>query len=414
MPSHSVIDWAVVAIFVIVYLGMILGGLPRLKLDRSGVALLGAIGMIALGTLNTDQAARAVDWPTVLLLFSFMVVSAQMRLGGFYAFVIWRVAAWPLGRSALLAALIAVAGSLSAVFSNDIICLAMTPVVVNLCRQRGLNPVPFLLGLACAANIGSAATLIGNPQNMLIGSVMHLPFAAYVGRALIPVVLSLLVLWAWLAWGPGSKECSQRAPASNGFDTSPLPDEPALNVWQSAKGAAVASALMVVFLFTDWPREVAALLGAGVLLLSRRLHTAEVMGFVDWPLLVLFMGLFVVNHAFDSTGLAAQAVTWLAMQGVQLSDTGALMLIGAGLSNLVSNVPAVMLLLPHLKGFDAGVTLALVSTFAGNLLLVGSIANLIVVDLAQREGVRIDWRLHARVGIPVTFLTLALLWLWLR
>jgi Na+/H+ antiporter NhaD/arsenite permease-like protein len=171
-------DLGVVAIFVTVYLGMILGGLPRLKLDRSGVALLGAIGMIALGALNTDQAARAIDWPTVLLLFSFMVVSAQMRLGGFYAYVIGRVAALPLGCNALLAVLIAVAGSLSAVFSNDIVCLAMTPVVVQLCRQRGLNPVPFLLGLACAANIGSAATLIGNPQNMLIGSVMQLPFAA--------------------------------------------------------------------------------------------------------------------------------------------------------------------------------------------------------------------------------------------
>ena len=414
MQNHSYIDWGIVAVFVTVYLGMILGGLPRLKLDRSGVALLGAIGMIALGALNTDQAARAVDWPTVLLLFSFMVVSAQMRLGGFYAFVIWRVASWPLGRNALLAALIAVAGSLSAVFSNDIVCLAMTPVVVQLCRQRALNPVPFLLGLACAANIGSAATLIGNPQNMLIGSVMQLSFAAYAQHALVPVALSLWVLWAWLAWGPGARNGGQTLAAAGGLSTPPLPDFPVLDVWQTTKGLIVASSLLLVFLFTDWPREVAALLGAGVLLLSRRLHTADVMGFVDWPLLVLFMGLFVVNHALDGTGLASQAVAWLAMQGVHLSDMAVLLLVGTGLSNLVSNVPAVMLLLPHLKGFDAGATLALVSTFAGNLLLVGSIANLIVVDLAQKEGVMIDWRLHARVGLPVTLLTLALLWLWVR
>ncbi len=416
MSSHSYTDWGIVAVFVTVYGGMILGGLPRLKLDRSGVALLGAIGMIALGALNTDQAARAIDWPTVLLLFSFMVVSAQMRLGGFYAYVIWRVAALPLGRNALLAVLIAVAGSLSAVFSNDIVCLAMTPVVVQLCRRRGLNPVPFLLGLACAANVGSAATLIGNPQNMLIGSVLQLPFAAYVQHALVPVALSLLVLWAWLAWGPGSRE---RKPGLSEVDGANAADlallgVPALDVWQTTKGLIVASALLLVFLFTDWPREVAALLGAGVLLLSRRLHTADVMGFVDWPLLVLFMGLFVVNHAFDATGLAAQAVAWLAMRGVHLSDTGALLLVGAGLSNLVSNVPAVMLLVPHIQGFEAGATLALVSTFAGNLLLVGSIANLIVVDQAQKEGVLIDWRLHARVGLPVTGLTLALLWLWVR
>ncbi len=193
-PEHSLLDWGIVAIFVTVYIGMILGGLPRLKLDRSGVALLGAIGVIGLGAMSTEQAARTVDLPTVLLLFSFMVVSAQMRLGGFYNAVTRRVAALPLGRNALLGAIIGVAGALSAVFSNDIICLAMTPVVAQLCLQRRLNPVPFLLGLACAANIGSAATLIGNPQNMLIGSVLHLPFGGYVRQALPPVFLSLLLL----------------------------------------------------------------------------------------------------------------------------------------------------------------------------------------------------------------------------
>jgi Na+/H+ antiporter NhaD/arsenite permease-like protein len=418
-PEHGLLDWGIVAIFVTVYAGMILGGLPRLKLDRSGVALLGAIGVIGLGAMSTEQAARAVDLPTVLLLFAFMVVSAQMRLGGFYTAVTRQVAALPLGRNALLGALIFVAGALSAVFSNDIICLAMTPVVTQLCLQRRLNPVPFLLGLACAANIGSAATLIGNPQNMLIGSVLQLSFGGYVRQALPPVVLSLGVLWAWLVWGPGRAEATgptqlagaMPADLPTGYGT--LQDPP-FDAWQTAKGLAVAAALLLVFLLTDWPREVAALVGAGVLLLSRRLHSSDVMGFIDWPLLVLFTGLFVVNHAFESTGLAAQAVVWLAAQGVQLADPGVLFVAGVGLSNLVSNVPAVMLLLPHLQGPDAGVTLALVSTLAGNLLLVGSIANLIVVDLAQKSGVVIDWRMHARVGLPVTLLTLGLVWAWLR
>lgn len=420
MASPPMLDWGIVAIFVTVYLGMILGGLPRLKIDRSGVALLGAIAMIGVGAMTTEQAARAVDLPTVLLLISFMVVSAQLRLGGFYTWAAWRVAALPLPHPALLGVLIAVAGALSAVFSNDIVCLAMTPVVAQLCRQRGLKPVPFLLGLACAANIGSAATLIGNPQNMLIGSVLHLPFGAYVLRAWLPVVLSLLVLWAWLVWGPGADWASRvpghqalRVDASTASQTAPLTPHQTvtLDPWQTTKGLVVAIALMGAFLFTDWPREVAALLGAAVLMLSRRLHTADVMGYVDWPLLVLFIGLFVVNHGLDGTGLAAQAVAWLATQGVPLSDPGVLLVAGVALSNLVSNVPAVMLLLPHLQGFEAGLTLALVSTLAGNLLLVGSIANLIVVDLAKKEGVLIDWAVHARVGVPVTLLTLAVVWL---
>jgi Na+/H+ antiporter NhaD/arsenite permease-like protein len=422
MPAHAVVDWGILAIFLMVYLGMVLGGLPRLKLDRSGVALLGAIAVIGLGGMSTEQAARAIDLPTVLLLFSFMVVSAQMRLGGFYTAVTIRVAALPLGRNALLGAIIGMAGALSAVFSNDIICLAMTPVVAQLCLQRRLDPVPFLLGLACAANIGSAATLIGNPQNMLIGSVLHLPFGAYVRQALAPVLLSLLLLWAWLVWGPGARAqaCAdvQADAAPDAPTGTPMSDAcgplqaPPFDGWQTTKGLMVATALLLVFLFTDWPREVAALVGAGVLLLSRRLHSSHVMGFVDWQLLVLFMGLFVVNHALESTGLAVQAVALLGALGVRLADTGPLFVAGIGLSNLVSNVPAVMLLLPHLSSNEAGVTLALVSTLAGNLLLVGSIANLIVVDLAQKSGITIDWRMHVRVGAPVTMLTLAVVWAW--
>ena len=181
-----------------------------------------------------------------------------------------------------------------------------------------------------------------------------------------------------------------------------------------AKGLCVAGLLLLIFLFTDWPRDVAALVGAGVLLLSRRLHSAHVMGFVDWQLLLLFIGLFVVNQAFESTGLAAEAVAWLAVQGVHLNEPGPLLVAGVLLSNLVSNVPAVMLLLPHLQGDSTGVMLALVSTFAGNLLLVGSIANLIVVDLARKSGIHIGWRQHARIGTPVTMGTLVLAWAWLR
>jgi len=403
IPAQQLV---VVAIFAVVYLGMFLGGLPKLKLDRSGVALLGGIAVVGSGALSTEEAARAVHLPTILLLFAFMVVSAQMRLGGFYTEVTRRVAALPLAEPWLLGALIFVAGMLSAVFSNDIVCLAMTPVVARLCIERRLDPLPFLVGLACAANIGSAATLIGNPQNMLIGSVLQLHFADYLWRALPAVVLGLLALWGWLVFAPRRATLPPPAAPSDAA----LPEFDRL---QTAKGLAVASTLLVVFLGTDWPREVAALVGAGLLLLSRRFHSSHVMGFVDWELLVLFAGLFVVNHAFDNTGLAASAVAWLGGQGIHLGDSGPLFAIGVGLSNLVSNVPATMLLLPHLASPQAGITLALASTLAGNLLLVSSIANLIVVDLARKQGIAIDWRQHVRIGLPVTLLTLLVAWIWL-
>lgn len=408
-------DLAVAAVFVTVYLGMFLGGLPKLKLDRSGVALLGAIAVIALMGISLEEAARSVDLPTIVLLFAFMIMSAQMRLGGFYAEVIVRVGRAPLSHRGLLAVLIAVAGGLSAVFSNDIICLAMTPVVLQLCRLRGADPVPFLVGLACAANIGSAATLMGNPQNMLIGSVLSLSFGRYLTQAWVPVVLSLLVLWALLAVRlkapmlPTPSKALADALVETSFR------RPVFDRWQTAKGLAVAAAVMGAFLWTPWPREVVALIGAGVLLLSRRLHSADVVGLVNWPLLLLFIGLFVVNHGFETTGMAADAVIWLAEHGVSLQDPGVLTLVGLILSNLVSNVPAVMLLLPHLgdQATQEGTLLALVSTFAGNLLLVGSVANLIVVDLAAREGIELSWRRHIQVGAPVTLVSIMVAWCWL-
>ena len=397
----------VLVVFATVYAGMILGGLPRLALDRTGVALLGAIALLAGGAMTLSQAGAAVDVPTLALLFGLMVVSAQLRLGGFYARVAAALATADVAPAALLALLVAVTGALSAIFTNDVVCLAMAPVWIDACARRRLDPVPFLLGLACAANVGSAATLIGNPQNMLIGQTLALPFNAYLAYAALPTVLGLVVVWGVIAW---QQRGDWRAPAGAADVASRARDDVApFDAWQTAKGLAVAAALLLVFVATSWPREVAALAGAGALLLSRRLHSRDKLGLVDWPLLVLFLGLFVVNGAFAETGIAAEAVAALRDRGVDLAQPRSLILATVALSNLVSNVPAVMLLLPHVQAPAGGPLLALASTLAGNLLLVGSIANLIVVDAASRHGIPIDWRRHARTGVPITLLTLAIL-----
>jgi Na+/H+ antiporter NhaD/arsenite permease-like protein len=400
----------VVATFGVVYLGMILGGLPRLHLDRTGVALLGAIAIVGAGVMTPDEAAQAVHLPTLLLLFSFMVISAQMRLGGFYTWVTRRVAAMDVGPATLLAVVIGVVAVLSAVFSNDIVCLAVAPVLADACLRRRLDPVPYLLALACAANIGSAATLIGNPQNMLIGQRLGLDFGAYLLEAAVPVVLGLVALWALLAWSlrRAAPQAVPDAAADAARQAALEAEYPAFDRWQTAKGLAVALALVVVFLATDWPHDIAALVGAGLLLLSQRFHSSKMMGLVDWELLVLFIGLFVVNDALARTGLTSQAVQWFAGQGVALGEPVPLFVATLLLSNLVSNVPAVMLLLPVVDGAHGGPTLALVSTLAGNLFIVGSIANIIVVDAARRRGIEIDWKRHARTGVPVTLVTLAI------
>jgi Na+/H+ antiporter NhaD/arsenite permease-like protein len=391
----------VATIFAIVYLGMILGGLPFLQLDRTGVALLGAIAIVGLEVLTPEQAALSIHLPTLLLLFSFMVISAQMRLGGFYTWVTTRIAALPLAPPALLAAIMAAVAALAAVFSNDVVCLAVAPVLADACTRRGLNPVPYLIGLACAANVGSAATLIGNPQNMLIGQVLNLHFADYLRESIVPVLLGLAASWAIIAWQLDKNEVVHPAITERRAEPGQQ-----LDLWQTAKGLAVAATLVAVFLFTSLPREVAALTGAGVLMMSRKLHSTKMLGLVDWELLILFIGLFVVNHAFAATGLSAEAVRALADAGLPLAKPAELFATTFVLSNVVSNVPAVMLLLPAATEAFSGPMLALVSTLAGNLLIVGSIANIIVVDAARRRGIAIDWRRHARTGIPVTIATL--------
>lgn len=407
----------VVGVFCLVYLGMILGGLPFYQLDRTGVALLGAMVLIATGDVSFEQAQRAIHGPTLLLLFAFMVISAQLRLGGFYAVVTRRVAALPLAPAQILAALIVVVGALSAVFSNDIVCLAMAPILVDACLKRHLDPVPFLLALACAANIGSALTLIGNPQNMLIGATLRLSFIGYLREAALPVLLGLGVTWVLIVRQvAGRWEAPSALLAASLDHERRLENETGLDRWQTVKGLGVAGILVVVFLTASWPRELAALAGAGLLLLSRRLHSRHMLGLVDWELLVLFVGLFVVNHAFQATGVPGEAVQALSGAGVHLEQPGPLFVTTFLLSNVVSNVPAVMLLLPIADQPLAGPILALASTLAGNLLIVGSIANIIVVDAAARRGVHIDWRRHARVGVPVTLATMAITaaLLWLR
>jgi Na+/H+ antiporter NhaD/arsenite permease-like protein len=405
------VQGAVLFIFFIVYLGMLLGRLPRLQLDRTGAALLGSIALIAMGSLSLDDAARAVDLSTITLLFSFMVISAQLRLGGFYTRAAEKVTSMEISPPALLFAVIMLTGLLSAVFMNDIVCLAIPPVLIHACRYRRLDPVPFLLAVACAANVGSAATLIGNPQNILIGQSLGLSFSRYLLIAGPPSLLGLLATWAVIRYRFRGKWAS----ADAGIEPRDE-DLTSWNPWQSTKALVITGALFFVFIFTPLPRDIVSLGAAGLLLLSRKMHSRHMLGLVDWQLLVLFCGLFVVNSAFMATGIPGDVVCALQNRGIDLSHPSWLFGITVLLSNAVSNVPATMLLLPLAHHPLAGPVLALSSTLAGNLLIIGSIANIIVVEWAERHGISISWRTHAPVGVTVTLITLSLailfLWLW--
>ena len=396
-------------LFLITYLGIALGKVPGLVIDRVGIALLSAIAMVGFGVISTQAAVQAIDLPTILLLYSLMIISAQLRLGGFYTWSASRILLLLTRPRQFLLVLMAVSAVLSALLANDIVCFAFTPVLAVALIRSGMNPLPFLLGLAISSNIGSAATIIGNPQNMLIGQVGQLAFGQFIIWCAPPALLSLLGSYLLLLW-------IYRDKMSLGEASSTLADPdswPDFNPWQSAKGIVAVVGLVALF-FTPIPREVSAIAIAGLLLCSRRMKTRDILGLVDWHLITLFCALFIVIHgisqAYDLNMVVGRLTAW----GVDLGSSTMLTGLTVVLSNIFSNVPAVMLLIPFMDPLNPQqwYTLALASTFAGNLFVLGSIANLIVIEQASRLGVVISFREHARVGVPVTLISLIVLVGW--
>lgn len=401
-----------IIIFVLTYCGIAIGKVPGLVIDRVGVALLGAIAMVALKVVTPPQAVASIDVSTILLLYALMVVSAQLRLGGFYTRVALKMIPLLSRPRVFLLNVMWVSAVLSAVLANDIVCFAFTPVLAVSLMEAKLNPLPFLIGLAVSSNIGSAATIIGNPQNMLIGQVGGLDFARFFFWCGPPTMLALLAAYLILLAIYG-----RRIHADEAFEETRHKTEwPTFNPWQTAKGIAAVSLLVVLF-FTAIPREISAMCVAGALLCSRKMKTRDILGLIDWHLLTLFCALFIIIEGMSSGSYLAAAMLRLEAMGIVLQDLATLTGASTLLSNLVSNVPATMLLINVLDPLkvEQWYTLAVSSTFAGNLLVLGSIANLIVIEQAGALGIKITFKNHAAVGVPVTVVSLAVLlaWIWL-
>lgn len=391
-------------LFVLTYAGLALGRVPGLALDRTGFAVLGAVAFLATGSITVEQAKEAVDAPTLAVLFGMMLLSAQYRQSGLYSAIGGRLAQVADPRRLLLGTIV-VTALLAAVLTNDVICFALTPLLAGALLASRRPPLPYLLALAGAANLGSALTPIGNPQNILIAQSLHLPFLPFLLACAAPVVLSLGVLYLVVA--PRLREPAGRVAAAGNLAAAAEESIP-LHRWQAAKAILLTAAAIALFL-SPVPAPLTALGIAGFVLTSRRMRTRDMLAQVDWYLLALFVGLFVVGRGFEVSGWTEAARGALAAAGADLSHPAALVVAVSLLSLLVGNVPAVMLLLPFVGRQPAtGYAMALSSTFAGNAVLVGSIANLIVAEQAERLGVPFGFREHLRVGLPVTLASLAL------
>jgi Na+/H+ antiporter NhaD/arsenite permease-like protein len=388
------------AIFLATYAVVALGKLPGWRIDRAGAALLGAGLTVAAGVLTLDEAYRAIDFDTIALLLGMMIVVAHLRLSGFFRLV----TAWTARRARrpllLLVAIVALCGVLSAFLVNDTVCLVMTPLVLDIVERLRRDPVPYLVAVAAASNVGSTATITGNPQNMIVGGLSGIPYGAF-AAALAPVAAVGLVLTACLVALLFRREflTGERLAAS------PSPAR-----WHGGTVLLSVAAVVgiVACFFLGQPVAKVAVCGGGLLLLLGRVRPEKIYREVDWPLLVMFAGLFIVVAGLERAVLTPDAAA--AIGALHLDRLPVLAAVTAALSNLVSNVPAVLALKPLVEPLPdparAWLCVAAVSTLAGNLTLVGSVANLIVVQRARARGVEIGFGTWFRLGAPLTLLTI--------
>lgn len=384
-------------IVLVTYAGVAVGRVPGLQMNRATIALVGAAMLVAVGAITQEEAFAAIDLATLLLLGAMMVINTNLRISGFFQLVGKRVIQAARTPRVLLALVIFAAGVLSALFLNDPICLMFTPLVVDLTRRLGRNPVPYLIGLATATNVGSTATITGNPQNLIIGQASGIPYLTFLLHLAPVALLGMIVCWGVIIVLFRDEFRGRLA----------LVDLPEARTYPPLlrRTLLIVLGLMIAFII-GLPIASSAAVAAGLLLISR-VRPAKLLA-IDWELLAFFAGLFVVTGAIETTGLSEQLFD--AVGSVVRAGIPQFSLVTAGLSNIVSNVPAVLLLRPEVASMpnplQAWLTLAMASTLAGNLTLLGSAANLIVAQIAAARDVEIGFMAYLRAGVPITILTL--------
>jgi Na+/H+ antiporter NhaD/arsenite permease-like protein len=410
---HVLADWQIIAawiVFLASYFVFAFGRLPGTKIDRPAMAVVGAVLMFVFRILTPQTAIESVDFGTLVLLFAMMLIVASLHLAGFFDWVGNRVILHLAPRQ-LLPGVIFTSGILSAFLVNDVVCLFMAPLVLGICKRMGLRPLPYLLALATASNIGGVATITGNPQNMLIGTVSGIAYRDFLAHLGPVAVIGLFLDWAILHWA---------YVRGNIAAVDPQPEISEANVVSAPANrrmlwpVMITIAVLAGFLLGFHPPLVAAA-GGALLLVRRTREPRDVYGDVDWSLLVLFLGLFLIIGGAEQEGVTGQLLR--AAERLNLHHSLVFVSMVALLSNLVSNVPAVMLLKGLIPRFQDPHTMWLMlgmsSTLAGNLTITGSVANIIVVEKA-RTVTHISFLDYMKTGVPVTIATLAVGLLWLN
>lgn len=403
----SSLKYLTIIIIVITIFGIAIGSLPKLKMNRATISLVGATMLIVIGAISIEDAYKAIDVNTIILIFSMMILNINLRLSGFFKIITSKIISFANTPKQLLVLIIFSSGLLSALFLNDTILIMFTPLILDITAALKRNPIPYLIALATSANVGSVATIIGNPQNMIIGSISNIPFTEFALKLTPVALIGFLIIWLVmnLIYKKEFKNEQLITPVEDNFKVfRPLLIK-----------STVVLILMLAAFNLGYPIAITALAGASILLITRRIKPERVFTEIDWSLLVFFSCLFIITHTINIYFYSA--ITRLenySFTGNLISDFS---IVSAILSNLISNVPAVLILSPTVFKIQNNQTiwlaLAMSSTFAGNLTLIGSVANLIVAESSKRRGIRLEFGEYLKAGVPITIITLIIGIFWL-
>lgn len=390
-------------IFIITYIGIIFTRLPKINIDRPSAAFFGAVAMIVFGVLNLGEAVKAIDYNTIALLLGMMIIISTLQLDGFFSLIAEKALSWSRTPFRLLVIITFVTGIASAFLVNDAVVLLFTPVVISICRASSLNPVPYLIAEILSSNIGSVMTITGNPQNMLIGINSGIDYTTFFYK-LLPVSISgMAVVVFVIRWFYRSHFDSKTVIAVESHKFEYRYDSMKFSV-------PIFIGVVILFFLGKWlnlPIPVIALVGASLILIFGKVKPSQVIKNVDWVLLLFFSSLFIVVEGAVKSGLMNG---FLESNGLTGDFAGIVKLHGSSLfmSQIVSNVPYTVMMLPVLKSLSSEIlwlSLASASTLAGNATIIGAMANLIVIESAEKQHVKIKFWEFFKSGIIVTLLS---------
>jgi len=380
--------------------GIAVGSYPAFRMNRATIALVGAAVLIFIGSIKLEQAYDAIDLNTILLLFSMMIINGNLRICGFFKLLSSKIISFAKTPNQLLALIIFSSGILSAFFLNDTVVIIFTPLVIEVTLALKRNPIPYLIGLVTAANIGSSATIIGNPQNMIIGVSSGIPFTKYALYQTPPSLIGLIVIWIVITL------IYKREFDKIRFEKLNLPEVKTYRPLLIK--SLVSSLLMIIAFLMGISVTLAAFGAASLLLITRRLKPERVFMEIDWSLLVFFSALFVVTKSIDTAGFGKYLS--LTLEPYITKGVTSFAVSSALLSNIVSNVPAVLLYRPIIPKLinpeQAWLILGMATTFAGNLTLIGSVANLIVAETAKKHFIKLSFMEYLKSGLIITIISL--------